>query len=61
MGEEGRVKDVPLVGVVGLFLHHLQDALAGVGAVLRIAIDSDRFLQGSCIVLPVDVNSCPRL
>lgn len=53
--------DLPLVGVVCLFLHDLQDALAGVSAVLGIAIDSDRFLQGTCVVLPVDVDSCPRL
>lgn len=51
---------LPLVRVVGLLLHDLQDLLAGVGAILGVAVDGDGFLQRADIVLAVHINSGAR-
>lgn len=48
---------VPLVGAVGLLLHDLEDALAGAGAVVGIAVDGDRLLHGAHVVLAVHVDA----
>lgn len=52
--------DLTLVRVVGFLLHDFQDLLAGVGTVLRVAIDGDGFLQGTDVVLTVHVDSGTR-
>ena len=52
---------LPFVGVVRLLLHHFEDASAGVGAVLRVAVDGDGLLQGSHVLLTVHVHPRPGL
>lgn len=51
---------VPLVCAVRLLLHHFEDLLAGVGAVIGIAVDSDGFLQRSDVVFAMHVYSGAR-
>jgi hypothetical protein len=36
---------LPFVGVIGFLLHHLQDSPTSVGAVVRVAIDSNGLFQ----------------
>lgn len=48
---------LPLVRVDRLLLHHLEDSLACVRAVIGIAVDGDCFLQRSDVVLPVNVDA----
>jgi len=42
-------------------LHHFQNALAGIGAILRIAIDRDRFLQRANVLLAMDIDASTAL
>lgn len=51
---------LPLVRIVGLLLHDLQDFLAGVGTVLGVAVDGDGFLQGADVVLAVHIDPGAR-
>lgn len=55
-----RVVVVPLVRVISLLLHNLQDLLACVGAVLRIAVDGNSFLQRADVILAVHVDTGAR-
>lgn len=56
----GGCRLLPLVRIVGLLLHDLQDLLTCVGTVLGIAVDSDGFLQRSDIVLAVNIDAGAR-
>lgn len=49
--------NIPLVGVVGFLLHHLQYSFACISAILWIAINGNSLLQRANIVLTVDINS----
>lgn len=51
---------LPLVRAVRLLLHNLQDLLAGVGAVLGVAVDGDGLLQRAHVVLAVHVDPGAR-
>lgn len=57
----GGSEDGPFVGAVGLLLHHLEDAPAGVGAVLGVSVDGDGFFDGADIVLAVHIHTGARL
>ena len=50
----------PFVYAVGLLLHDLQDLLAGVRAILWVAVDGDGLLLGPDVVLPVNVHPRAR-
>lgn len=54
-------EDGPFVGAVGLLLHHLEDAPAGVGAIFGVAVNGDGLLDGAHVVLSVHVHPRARL
>jgi hypothetical protein len=56
ISSSGVVLDLPLVGVIGFLLHHFQNTTAGVGAVLRIAVNGNGFFQGADILLPMNIH-----
>lgn len=49
--------DSPFIGVIGLLLHNFEDLPACVCAVLRVAVNSDGFLERADVVLAVYVNA----
>ena len=46
-----------LSGVLGLFLHHLQDLVASVAAILRLSVDGDGLLHRPDVVLAMNVDA----
>lgn len=55
------ISNSPLVCVVRLLLHHLQDAFARACAVLRVAVDCDGLLERTDVVLAVHVHAGPAV
>lgn len=52
--------NLTLVRIVSLLLHDFQDLLAGVGAILGVAVDGNGFLEGANVVLAVHVDPGAR-
>lgn len=52
---------LPFAGVIGLQLHHLQDTLTRIRAILRVAIDRDRLLQRPYVLLPMHIDASSAL